>query len=605
MEQLQNVNVLANNIIKGKVDKVSNPDKYRAESYLQYGDKVRPKDYDPIKLTKSDIVKGFRYYRSKLNKYLNSEEERLQAVVDQIGDDDKGYDTFLTDYTFSKVYADKNVKIRKTDLLSEFDAFSKGLTTLEDYIFKATKQRELEYPFLTANAKDNIQQRERLINYSVDDSKFSSGISESLIDLASLERNQIEIMSKRLSQQTMRKKREISEDDFNNYPELLEMQASIILLKDELGLVDDDREEKRTDYINKINNQLEYIKKQTFVAWRNGKSRINLDHLYQDGKLKNPYHKELVEVNTFTLPPVASQDVLEAEMERKWEELLNYYGKPKNGVSHYSKAEKLINEINYEMSVVKESLRKPIQARGYKPKVQAITTENAALNEIRDKFNMGDPEHVFALLSFQQESKKENDGYSIAIDENGQERKVRKYKSFMNYFPVYSMLKSKFQHSAGNEVYLLLRDFNAAIQKANELGLLSPMELDMIAVVKQEKGYDTIKTEATLHIKSKKEHKKHYDIKGRELLDKHPYERVLEYIAENYLDVLSVRDVKYKIKNTISKKIAHAYLDLIEKDKYNNKICTKCGIEKLANQRNFSPLKNGKDGLKSICKVCC
>ncbi|MEH7381781.1 hypothetical protein V7138_15065 [Bacillus sp. JJ1533] len=591
---------LRDNISQVEFDEMVKKDKVHCspESFLENGNRIRSKDYNSNTLSKSDIVQGFRNYRSQLDNNLNSDEERVLAVKQLIGEVDTvdGYDSFINSHIMSKAYAERHGNLSKSQPLSEHDPFSKGLITLEDYIFKATKKDELNgYTWLSNDAQEKIIQRERYINYEESDFNKGKGkgISEDMLDSASLDHNQKEILLKRLSEKVKRKQRQISDGDLYKYPELLEMKASIILLQDELGVTGEEKDIKKEEYIHKVDKKLEIERKKAYQAWEQGKPRIDLSHLYhwycelntkkEIKVLKNPRKLELIRINSVTKPLSGATEEGKNELERKFQSVLDYYGKPKNGLGQYTKVKKLINEVGYEMHKVREQLVKPIESRGYKPKVNAITFENSALNIIRDTFDMSNPKHVYSLLSFQTESEKVHDGYIIEVDEEGNDSKKQKQIRISNYFPVYSMLKDKYGNRPGSEIYLLLKQFNEAINEAFRLGELSPVEMDIVAVVKQEKGYS---------------------MNDKRILDKHPYMRAVNYIKEVHNVEMSVRDITYALKNTISKRIAHAYLDQVEVDKYRTKTCTCCGKDKLANERNFSPDKKGKHGLKAICKVC-
>jgi hypothetical protein len=478
----------------------------RAESYLEYGDKVRPKLYDPITLHKKEIIRGFRRYKTELKKLnLHTDVERVEALIDMLGDADSGYDDLIYKHIATLHYADYHGEKRKQSL-SEFDTFSRGLTTLADEILKVSPDKT----WLSQDAIERIGKREISLNQTDD-----NGINFDLLDVmdtTNLRENEKVILLKRLSEEMKRKQRQISEEDFCKYPELLEMQASIILLKDELGLSLDgeEKESKREEYILKQDEMLLEAQKEAYLSWGNGKPRKDIHNL-------NPSE---IDVNS-VLSPVTD----EKELNKKWENLLSYYDMKLNGTSQFERLKEVINDINYEMFVVKEQLRRPINCNEGK---------DDTVNHVDSVIDLSNIEHIRALLGFQTEQKKVNDGFKI--DENG--NKVQKQKRFTLYHPIYAMLKDKYADKMDSYIFLTLMEFETALEKAN----LTEIERDIVDVVMQNKGYEGLKN----------------------TYKNHPYERSLAYIEKVHNVKKETRYITYALENTIAKKIHKAYLNEIE-----------------------------------------
>jgi hypothetical protein len=479
----------------------------RAESYLEYGDKVRPKLYDDVTLHKKDIIRGFRQYKNELKKMdLHTDVERVEALIDMLGDADTGYDDLIYKHITTLHYADYHGEKRKQSL-SEFDTFSRGLTTLADEIIKISPNKT----WLSQDAIERIGKREISVNQKSDE-----GIDIDLLDhldTNNLKENEKMILLKRLSEEMKRKQRNITDEDLYKYPELLEMQASIILLKDELGLDLDgeEKENKRREYILKQDEKLLKAQKEAYLSWGNGKPRKELHNLKPNE----------LDVNS-VLSPVTD----EIELNKKWEELLSFYGMKSNGVSQFERLKEVINDINYEMFVVKEQLRRPINCNEGK---------DDTVNHVDSVIDLSNIKHIKALLGFQTEQKKVNNGYKI--DENG--NKVQKQKRFTLYHPIYAMLKDKYADKMDSYIFLTLMEFETALKNAN----LTEMERDIVDVVMQNKGYEGLKN----------------------TYKNHPYERAVAYIEEVYNVKKETRNITYALENTIAKKIHEAYLIEINK----------------------------------------
>lgn len=496
-------------------------------------------------LTKS-ILKAFKEYKSNLDYSIKDDKERTRTLNTILNDD------WLQNYIETEQYWYKHSRKKQTDPLSENDTFANKLEQLADYILDVSE--DFEYPWLSKYKKNMNSSREIYINDDNIDSSID--IHSDMVDLFAQEESQIQIKRLRLSEKQKRELRNISENELFKYPELAEIYQNIINIKLEIGLyedlTDDEKVAKQELYINKTNDHLYYEQQRAFNRWEIREPRVDLTRL-----LANKIHKE----NEINLNKSHKLILDRKELELKFEDVLNFYGKPSSGSGHLYKLKKLINELNYEMFVVKEQLLKPVGNRGYKPKFHIGNNGNANLEKIDRYFDFSNKFHIYALLSFQKEYTKFKD-------------KDNKVKSITSYYPVYSLLYEKHKDYSGSSVYLLLKYFDELIDKAE----LTEVERDMIDIMLQKKDIN-------------------FSFKHN-----HPYKRISEYINEKYKLKKDVKAVKYAFNNTISKKIANAYLNDIEQHLYIT--CTHCKNDKAANIRNFGRDQRKKNGFKSICRAC-
>lgn len=93
-------------------------------------------------------------------------------------------------------------------------------------------------------------------------------------------------------------------------------------------------------------------------------------------------------------------------------------------------------------------------------------------------------------------------------------------------------------------------------------------------------------------------------------IDRLSLKSISDKLKRNYGLSYSERFLSNLCRNKITKKLSQFYIDSYEewfytfKAKGDYKKCSKCGKNKLANEKYFSPNKLGKDGLRPICKEC-
>lgn len=481
----------------------------RAESYLEYGNSIRFKEYEDVILHKEEIISGFRQYRKELKKKnLHTDVERVDALIKMLGDCETGYDDLIYKHITTLNYADYHGDKQKTQSLSEFDTFSRGVSGLADEVLKVSPNKT----WLSQDAIKKIGKREISINQT-DDEGINFDLLD-VIDTSKLKEKEKMILVKRLSDEMKRKQRHITDEDLHKYPELLEMQATIILLRDELGLdlEGEEKEIKREEYIEKHDKKLLQAQKEAYLSWGNGKPRKELNARLNSNE---------IEVNSVPYP-ISDEN----ELNKKWENLLKFYDMRMDGTSQFERLKEVINETGYEMFVVKEQLRRPINCNEGK---------DDTVNHVDSIIDLSNIEHIRTLLGFQIEQKKVHDGHKI----DGDGKKVQKQKRFTLYHPIYAMLRDKYVDKTDSYIFLTLMEFETALKNAD----LTEMERDIVDVILQNKGYEGLKN----------------------TYNNHPHERAVAYIEQVHNVKKETRNIKYALENTISKKIHKAYLNEIDK----------------------------------------
>ncbi|MGD6831411.1 hypothetical protein ACQCT5_04575 [Sutcliffiella halmapala] len=449
-------------------------------------------------------VKTLNQSMSKLHNGLITCEDRNELIRSLIMPNGFYIDEINTMIN-SQQYKNTHVKKGKS-LLSEQDPFCIKLDYLADYILQPENgKKHHEKSWLSRHAMEQNGGREVYINYQESDWKYG-GISEEALDIARFNQEQKNYFNQRFSEDVKRKNRRISVKDMNNYPELISMQSTVLMLKDGLWVGTDAEESVRKEYIQQYDAWISEMKNVVFNNWMKGESRVDLNEY-----TNNPYKWDVLELEMVN-EPILDNDLLE----KKFAKLLYYYGLPMDGKVAYKKLRKVVNEINYEMSVVKENLRKPIRNGGYKPKV---ANPNFIPNEKFNEITLSNSDHVFGLFTF------ETDSIKVAADGGKQIR-------FKNYISLYQLLKDTYGSWVGNHIYHLL----VAFEKSLEATGLDDMQRDIVDVVLQKEALS-------------------------EKYDKHPYKRAAQYIEEKHGVKLENRDVKRKL-GQISKLIASVYIDL-------------------------------------------
>ncbi|WBL16347.1 hypothetical protein [Sutcliffiella sp. NC1] len=451
-------------------------------------------------------IHSFAQVNSRLDNSLQSCEERNELVKDLLiaYKDDEGLYRYIDEIDTminSKQYKIQHAKENKKSFLSEHDPFCMKLDALADYILTPENGKvHNEHSWLSKYAKEQNANREVYINYQDDDWNYGNGISEEALDIARFNQEQKNYLNKRFSEEAKRKNRRITSKDLQNYPELISMQSTVFLLQNDLWIGTDAEGVVRREYIMQFDKYIDEMKREAFSKWMNGQPRIDLFNYYD-----NPLKKEVVKLESVSVP-IVNGDVLE----KKFAKLLHFYGIPSSGKVAYKKLRKIINEVNYEMYIVKEQLRKPVRNGGYKPRV---ANPNFIPNPQFQHITLSDPSHVFALFKFDTDTIKVNDGDG-------------KQKRFKNYIPLYLLLKDTYGNWAGNHVCDLLKQFEEALKAVK----LDSVQRDIVEVVLQNKAVT-------------------------EGYDKHPYRRAAEYVNDEHGIALENRDVKRKLEQ-ISKSVA-------------------------------------------------
>lgn len=437
-------------------------------------------------------------------------EERNELVKDLITvyeNDEVGTVRYIDEINTminSEQYRRTHGEKKKTHINSEQDAFCMKLDALADYILAPENgKKHHEHSWSSKYAKEQNAGREVFINYQDDDWNYGNGISEEALDIAKFNQEQKNYINQRFSEEVKRKNRRITKYDFEAYPELISMQTSVFLMRDQLSLGDDNEAEVRNKYIKQYDGHMKQMKEHAFSCWKSGQTRIDLRELRS-----NPYKFDLLQLEEVT-EPIIDEELLE----KKFAKLLYYYGLPMDGKVAYNKLKKIVNEVNYEISVVKDQLRKPIRNSGYKPRV---ANPNFIPNQQFHEITLGNPDHVFGLFTFV------TDCIKVA---DGEGKQVR----FKRYIPLYRLLKDTYGEWAGNHVYHLLGTFERAVESA----VLDDMQRDVVNVVLQREAFN-------------------------DEYVSHPYERAAQYVEKMHGVKLENRDIKRKLEQ-VSKLVATRY----------------------------------------------
>lgn len=533
---------LKQNLIDGWLDKLENPSKYKVDSYIDNFERLKEYNDNPLCKTMGEALRDLR---NQLDYDVEDGQERALHLSDIVDDE------WLQEYKETYSYFQKHARKRKKDRLSESDYVSRNLEYLSDYLIE--KSDDFEFPVISKYMKEQNVEREMLINYTDADYESETGIAEEVLDYLAQEENQSEFHVKRLSEDLKRKNRQISNEDMIKYPELLEMHNGMVKLSVLIGkhdsFEDDEKMAKKELFISKITDWLQFEKEKSFGNWISGKPRINLESI-----LEKPFGMEEILVNTFTGGIVfVDGKVSELTMKKlneKYNEVLKFYGVSPSAYGNYYKINAMINQIGYEMSIVKDQLRKPIEIKGTRQTTHMQNQVDTKGKLIQEHFDMSNKEHVYSLLSFQ----------TGRVNKN------------LTYFPLYSMLQDKHESNVGSVVYHLLQEFDEMVRLAD----LTSLERDVIAVVKQERGLG--------------------------IDEAHPYKRAVEYINEVHKQNKVVKDITYMLKNTVTNKIVEAYLDYISICEIVK--CTQCQKSKKLTECNFGNDGRKKSGFRSICRVC-
>ncbi|KMY50556.1 flagellar protein FlgN [Peribacillus loiseleuriae] len=492
--------------------------KMQAESYLNYGDKVRPKDYNDKFWSHEEeramVIWNVKKYKEKLyaaKVYTDKEvADILKLILGEPSSEDQGFDynDFIYRFITTKYYADKHGD--NTDgYLSEHDSFTKGIQSLANEILNVSPNKT----WLSSVRLSQIGKKEVSLYRKNEDGECE--IDFDLLDTSymRLHDDQKSQLLKRLSEDMKKKQRKISEQDLIEYPELLKMETSIISTIEKLGLDLNETERmiKQEEFIKEYELWLASEKEKTFAAWREGRGRKSLSVI--QGKTGREAAYE-IDVNSVMKP---MKD--ELQLDAKWNQLISFYKLKPTGKSQYFELKKLVNTTRYEMFVMKEELRKPVRsAKG----------KDTTVNEVDSIIDLENIEHIKALLSFQTSQEKVHDGYKT----NTYGKKVQKQKRFTTYHQIYSMLNTKYQDKTDRYTYLTLLDFKEAIKNAD----LTDIERGSLNAVLGE-----------------------CDIKNE-----HPYQRAVIYLDKVHGVKKKNRDIKYMMENKVSNEIHKAYFDILD-----------------------------------------
>lgn len=245
------------------------------------------------------------------------------------------------------------------------------------------------------------------------------------------------------------------------------------------------------------------------------------------------------------------------ELKKYWiDNFENDLDHPETGKQRYFKLRELYNHIGYELSVIRNQLRKPIESRGQNQPLQRefdLDVKSYWESMIDKCFDLKNSKHIASLL------------------------KIEKDSTFGQFYPIFYELDKKYKDDMESPIYIMLAEFK------NTLGLtdLTEMEKDIVSLI--------IGQNKELNI-----HKIDYN--------KNPYSLIADYINNKYGKNKNKRDIVNIINKKISGVLANTYIEL---DKgIDTKKCTVCRIDKLASKSNFGEDTRKKDGLKSVCKKC-
>ncbi|WP_186578063.1 hypothetical protein [Aquibacillus kalidii] len=532
----------------------------RFATYITYdgeGNELKRNQSKNIKETVSDIYKQLDYL-------VDDAIERNKILHNIIGEKENGsLHRGLQSYIETEAYHYNYSNIGKYGKLSEQQRINQQLEKMADYLIDSTEDEE--YPIMSSYAEDRNARKEIYINDDDDvGASARNGIHEDVVGRFQNDEAQSLITNYSLSEDKKRELRNknIKPEDFENHPELFEMFKAKEILEKELGIhkeqTEEESEGKRNLYIQGVEDKLRRKKEKAFSRWLMGESRLSEETVIKFKK--NPMKFEELLRNKVWSPITDPQ-----ELENKFNDICNFYGIANNGLSQYFKAKRIAKELGYEMTVMKERLEPPIRVKGS----SAIAYDtNLYQEELLEKFDFGDYEHIESLLKIEQLTS------DPVNDDNG--KKIR-YKYTV---PLFQSIEDKHKNSNSFIEHHLIGEFRQLVKAANLLDYES-------AII------NTIMNGTSSNGK----------LNEREDI----YGYIINLLHNNYkFEGLNKTKLKTLVRQ-ISKKIANTYLDKVEVKELGRVKCSKCKKEKVASERNFGKNKKNTgrgNGLKSVCKEC-
>jgi hypothetical protein len=528
--------------------KVKNEDieqvKGLAESYVENGNYSRLKDYGEHPSLSAQEV--FSQYFAQLDREIESASDRVRLVDDMLKLDDLNQPVWIQQYIETEAYAKKHGDKKKTHKRAEEDYFCRGLESLADYILRADKEEQWEFPILSSHALSVNPKREVFITKDVE--KEPGGVYMDSLGFTEEQQQSNKVRS--LSVRKNREYRSVSDFEIYKYPELKEMQKGVNILNNILGMSNKmsgiEKQGKKELYIWRANDTLKSQKEMAFAKWMKGEPRVQITGRSSNGMMI-PDMRDMLEilVNSVRSPMTDIN-----ELESKWKGVMSFYGVAPTGEGMYAKARKMRNEIQSDMSLVHDKLRNPIQSRGYKKESTSYGT---------GVISFAKKEHVAALLTVQKERAK------------GEEY----------YYPIYSLLKEKHKNNAGSSMYIMLKLFDELIELAD----LTSMERDAVYIIQQKLAFEN-------DIADPYERVRHYIGEKYEI---HKSIKSIKYMLEQTISNKIVEAYLDGEENWES---------IYNHDEGTYQTCTQCKKEKLLNERHYGKDNRKKNGYKSICCKC-
>ncbi|WP_431798868.1 hypothetical protein [Halobacillus andaensis] len=506
---------------------------------------------DKGEITELDIREIFKKVNSNIDYDIDSLDERLSLVSEALGEKDSGSGNIHIQSILETEAYVNNYVINKRGRLSEDNSFNQKLERIADYLID--KSENEEYPIMSDYAEERNAKSEIYINDD-DDDGLPNGIHTNIVESLFNDHSQSLIKDYKLSEDKKREYRDknISEEDFDKYPELHNMLIGRETLAKEIGLskylTHGEKEGKRNFTIAKYADILQTQKEQAFGHWMIGESRIkNDEHLSLEEKQVNGVKKPLTDLD---------------ELEKKWSYLLYFYNVSPTGKGQYFKAKRIHNELGYEMKLMKTRLEGSIH---FKPTMNKFMPDNSDQERLENVFHFSDPVMIEALLKVENQT-------SNPVEDPVTKKKVRHKYSI----PLFQMLEDK--HKSQN-TYI---EHNIVNKFRELVGNTYLEDHEKMIVHKIIDGHqDTDKGERRENI----------------------YEYIINNLDEEY-DIHKNKKGLMTIIRGITKKISNTYLDEIERDKLGILKCSSCNLEKVASDRHFGKDKRNKNGFKSVCKVC-
>lgn len=401
---------------------------------------------------------------------------------------------------FNSIYFTKQIVKKKTDRRDEENYYSVGLSNVADYLLDKYNDYE------QANYKDyDVWSRYEVARGRKDrENKKIIGFSQDVIDDA---------VSNDLPW-TVQKGLEVHVDMVDDY---ISKSEKAFKLSEE-----DKRKQRKQELLDKIEEFPEL--KIAYDTWKQFGLTYGFD--------MDDYTKE-------------DRQLLKNQWLSKFESEESIHSPNKR----YYELRQQYNEMGYMLHKTMKQLQKTVKLRKSKQLTPYVDVDG----QIGDTFDLGNKEHITALLK-------------IDYDKKNKE-----------YIPLFYVLHNDYQERVDTSLHHLFQEFNSVLETVE----LNDIGQDIIYLILDRHSEQSIYTEACTF---------------------NPYNLIVQYINEKYNLKKTKANIIKIIENEIASSIANEY--------FNSKIgtqkikCNKCEKEKFATLVNFGLDTRNKTGFKSTCRKC-